>query len=67
MSTSKYIDAICIVVLILTLLVTVLFINGEALGIEKIVDEDAEANSGSSFFTQNDRSGSWDPAGATRT
>ncbi len=66
MSTSKYIDAVCILVLILTLLITVLFINGEAFGIEKLVDEDAEANSGSSFFTQNDRNGSWDPAGATR-
>ena len=66
MSTSKYIDAVCIVILILTLLITVLFMNGEALGIEKIVDEDAEANSSTSFFTKNDRNGSWDPAGATR-
>ena len=66
MSTSRHIDAVCIVVLILTLLITVLFMNGEAFGLEKMVDEDAEAYSGSSFFTQNDRNGSWDSSGATR-
>ena len=43
MSTHRYFDAICVVVLALTLLITVLFMNGEAYGIQVIVDEDAEA------------------------
>ena len=30
MSTHRYFDAICVVVLVLTLLITVLFMNGEA-------------------------------------
>ena len=41
MSTHRYFDAICVVVLALTLLITVLFMNGEAYGIQVIVDEDA--------------------------
>ena len=35
MSTHKHFDKICCVVLALTLLITVLFVNGERLGIEK--------------------------------
>ena len=66
MSTHRYIDAICVVVLILTLAITVLFMNGEALGIEVIVDEDAENYSGPSWFTKNDQKGDWDTASATR-
>ena len=65
MSTSKHIDIICVVVLVLSLLLTVLFMNGEALGIEKVVDEDAEANSGSAYFTANDLNGDWDTSSAT--
>ena len=42
MSTHKLFDFICVVVLLLTIAITVLFINGERLGIEVIVDEDAE-------------------------
>ena len=33
MSTHRTFDAICVVVLLLTLLITVLFMNGEAYGI----------------------------------
>lgn len=65
MSTSKHIDLICVVVLVLSLALTVLFMNGEALGIQKIVDEDAEQNSGSVYFTANDLNGEWDTSGAT--
>ena len=43
---------------------TALFMNGEALGITKIVDEDAEQNSDSAYFTTNDQNGSWDTTGA---
>lgn len=65
MSTHKLFDFICVVVLLLTLAVTVLFINGERLGIQVIVDEDAEGYSGSAYFTANDLAGSWSVNGAT--
>ena len=54
MSTHKYIDQICVAVLAVTLIITILFMNGEALGIEKIVDWDSENYSGSVYFTAND-------------
>ena len=65
MSSHRYIDAICVVVLVLTLVITVLFINGEALGLQVIVDEDAEAPVHLVPFTENDRNGAWDTARAT--
>ena len=40
MSTHRHIDRVCIAVLILTLLITVLFMNGEALGIEPVTAAD---------------------------
>lgn len=67
MSTSKHFDKIVAVVLVLGLLLTVLFINGEALGIEKIIDEDAEQYESASSFTSNDLNGDWDPSKATAT
>ena len=65
MSTHKHIDLICVVVLLLTLLLTILFMCGERLGIEVIVDEDAEAYSGNTYFTDNDRRADWDSSSAT--
>ena len=62
MSTSKHIDKICLVVCLLTLLLTVLFINGEALGIEVVTDADA----GDGLFTANDLNGDWNRSGATQ-
>ena len=59
MSTHKNIDKICVVVLVLTLLVTVAFMNGEKLGIRVVADEDAESYSGSTYFTENDVDGDW--------
>ena len=38
MSTHKYIDIICVAVLLLTLLLTAVFMNGERFGIRVIVD-----------------------------
>jgi len=58
-STHKNIDRICVVVLVLTLLVTVAFMNGEKLGIRVVADEDAESYSGSTYFTENDVDGDW--------
>ena len=59
MSTHKNIDRICVVVLVLTLLVTVAFMNGEKLGIRVVADEDAESYSGSTYFTEKDVDGDW--------
>ena len=64
MSTHKSIDFICVVVLLLTLLLTVLFLNGERFGIQTVVDEDA-GGAGSAYFTANDLNGTWDSASAT--
>ena len=60
MSTHKYIDRLCIIVLALTLLLTVTFMNGEKLGLKVITDEDAETYSGSTYFTKNDKDGDWE-------
>ena len=64
MSTHNTLDKICVAIVICSLVLTVLFMNGEALGITKIVDEDAEQNSDSAYFTTNDQNGSWDTTGA---
>lgn len=61
MSTHKHIDAICIVVVLFTLLLTVLFMNGEALGISVIASEE----NSSDMFTANDQDAAWDTADAT--
>ena len=66
MSTHNNLDQICVAIVICSLVLTVLFMNGEALGITKIVDEDAEQNSDSSYFTTNDQDGTWDSTGAVR-
>lgn len=55
MLSHKRIDAICIIVIICGLILTILFMNGEALGIQKIVDEDALKYEGTEYFTSNDR------------
>ena len=57
MSTHNTLDKICVAIVICSLVLTVLFMNGEALG-------DAEQNSDSAYFTTNDQNGSWDTTGA---
>ena len=64
MSTHNTLDKICVAIVICSLVLTALFMNGEALGITKIVDEDAEQNSDSAYFTTNDQNGSWDTTDA---
>ena len=66
MSTHRHIDAICVAVLVLTLAITLLFMNGEAFGLQAIVDEDAENSAGSAYFTANDQNGNWKTSGATQ-
>ena len=67
MSTNKQFDKIAAAVMALALLLTILFINGEALGIDKVVDEDAERYESSTLFTANDLNGGWDATRATAT
>ncbi len=62
MATHKHIDRICAAATLLTLLLTLLFINGQALGLEPVSDGD----SGDGPFTRNDLLGDWDAEGATR-
>ena len=61
MSTSKHINAFCIAVLIITLLLTVAFIKGKDLGIAPVTEEETA----DSYFTANDQSADWDTSGAT--
>ena len=65
MSTHNNLDKICVAIVVGSLVLTGLFMNGEALGITKIVDEDAQQNSDSVYFTTNDQNGNWDTSGAT--
>ena len=66
MSTHKHIDLICVAVLVCTVLLTLLFMNGERFGLTPVVDWDSENSSDSAWFTRYDRTGDWDSAGATR-
>lgn len=62
MSTGKHFSALCALVLALALAVTVLFMNGEKLGIRVIRDEDSEAHEDSGYFTTNDQNTAWTAA-----
>ena len=64
MSTSKHIDLICAAALLLTLLVTVLFINGKALGIPAA--SDGGAGDGDGHFAADDLNADQAAAGAAR-
>lgn len=64
MSTGKHFSALCALVLALALAVTVLFMNGEKLGIRVIRDEDSETNEDSGYFTTNDQNTAWTAATA---
>ncbi len=55
MSTSKHIDVICAIAAVLTLLLTILFMNGRAIGLTVLADEDA----GDGQFTANDLRADW--------
>lgn len=65
MSTGKHIDRICIAVTLAAFLLTVLFMNGQALGIGLVVDADSESHSDSTYFTDNDLLADWDTSSAT--
>ena len=59
MSTNKHFPAVCALVFVLALIVTVLFMNGERLGIRVFRDEDAEESEASQYFTSNDQNTDW--------
>ena len=55
MSTHKYIDRICVIITICALILTAVFMNGKAIGMQAIVDEDAESYEGTEYFEE----GTW--------
>ena len=61
MSTSKHIDIICVFAVLAALFITVLFMNGEALGVTVLADDGGDDEP----FTANDLDGDWDTTGAT--
>ena len=60
MSTHKKIDAVCVIAILLTVALTVLFMNGEALGITPAAGDAADE-----LFTRNDLDAGWDTSSAT--
>lgn len=62
MSTHRRIDAICAAAILLTVVFTVLFMNGAALGITPV----ASGEEGSGMFTGNDLDAGWDTSSATQ-
>lgn len=66
MAAHRHVDAICICVTLLTLLVTLLFMHGEKFGLQPYVDPDAEEYVGTEHFTVNDQRGDWNSKSATR-
>ena len=66
MHSNRHFDRICLAVLICTVLLTVLFMNGESLGIQVVRDQDTDRDEGSVWFTENDLDGSWDTEGAVQ-
>lgn len=64
MSTHRYFDKICIAVMVFALVLTVLFMNGEKLGIQTVSAAEEEV-SGTEYFTARDLDGDWDTSQAT--
>ena len=64
MSTHKHIDLICVAVLLCTVLLTILFMNGDRFGLRPMVDEDTIQDPSS--FTANDLDGNWETSTATK-
>ncbi|MBP3217979.1 MAG: carbohydrate-binding domain-containing protein, partial [Lachnospiraceae bacterium] len=64
MSTHRYFDKICIAVMVFALMLTVLFMNGEKLGIQTVSAAEEEV-AGTEYFTARDLDGDWDTSQAT--
>ena len=65
MPERKRTDAICVIAIVFGLILTILFMNGERLGITTIIDADSEVHSNDEYFTANDLNASWDTSKAT--
>ena len=65
MSGNKNINWICAVIVMIVMVITVLFMNGEKLGITKITDYDTDKNEDEKYFSDNDLNSSWDTSDAT--
>ncbi len=61
MAAHKHIDAICIGITVFTLLLTLLFMSGKALGVTAVLSEENV----DAMFTANDLNSAWDSADAT--
>ena len=66
MSAHKNTDRLCVIATIVALLLSFLFMNGEAFGLSKVEDADAEGYQGEVIFTENDLDGDWDVSSAVR-
>ncbi len=62
MAARKHLDALCVGITVFTLVLTILFMNGEALGIQAVASEE----NSDALFTENDLNAQWDAADATR-
>ena len=65
MSTHKWMDRICAAAILLSLFVTILFMNGEKIGITRVLGDDSDDEYASAYFSQNDLNASWDTSEAT--
>ena len=62
MSTHKHIDLICVIIAAFAIVLTVLFMNGKALGITTLADE----GNSDDIFTANDLNADWDTTNAAK-
>ena len=66
MSTNKHIDKICVIVVVIAVIITLLFMNGEKLGLQVIASADEEEHSDDVLFTEMDLDCGWDDADITQ-
>lgn len=60
MTSNKHIDAVCIAITILAIIITILFFFGDKLGIASVVDEDDSSYNGPDYVTKRDLNYSFD-------
>ena len=65
MPRRKHIDVVCVAAIAFGVVLTILFMNGERLGLTTVVDADSEAHSDDGYFTENDLVADWDTSSAT--
>ena len=63
LSTSRHLEQICLIVTIVMIVITVLFINGEKLGLKRIISDQTADETG--LFSQRDYDESWSTATST--